>query len=108
MSMYYFVTMPTKREGALNASCAQAVCNKALHANALAAGITPWIQSKALVLKIWTPYFVKEDKGDASGGMEVDPPADGKSARGSRKSKQQKRQDEVDVQWLGDKVGERV
>ncbi|KIP10639.1 hypothetical protein PHLGIDRAFT_494339 [Phlebiopsis gigantea 11061_1 CR5-6] len=103
-SMYYFVTMPTKREGALNGARAQAVCNKALHANALAAGIPPWIQSKSFVPKIWTPYIVKEEKGDVSGSMEVDPPADGKPARGPRKSKQQKRQDEVDVQWLGDKT----
>lgn len=108
MSTYYFVTMPGKREGSLNGARAQAVCNKALHINALAAGIPPWVQSKPLLPRLWVPYLpdtkLVPRGGDKEGKMDVDQPGGGKQQQGSKRSKQQKQQDELEVQWLGDKV----
>ncbi|EKM59649.1 uncharacterized protein PHACADRAFT_114689 [Phanerochaete carnosa HHB-10118-sp] len=93
LSTYFFATMPTKREGALSSARGQVVSNKMLHQNAMAAGMPPWIQSKPLVVKLWTPYLVaRQDAGDVG------------TSNDHRRGKRQKQLEEQDVQWLGDKT----
>jgi endoribonuclease Dicer len=83
------------------------VSNRALHVNAVGVGLPPWIQSRPLVPKLWTPFLVHAGAGsaddrrvdaDVQEGGDVQAPAPGK------KSKKQRQQEEVDMQWLGDKV----
>ena len=102
--MYTFVTMPAKKEGALAAARAQIVSNRALHLNAMAAGIPPWIQSRPMVPKTWSPFLPGPcpPAHQQSNRMDVDD-ADGEKGQ-SKKGKKQKREEEADMQWLGDKV----
>ncbi|GJE84689.1 ribonuclease III [Phanerochaete sordida] len=96
LSTYFFVTMPTKREGALNAARSLAVSNRTLHEHAMTAGLTPWIQSKPMVVKLWAPYILHQDDAEKKGAE--DPPDS------RRRGKQQRLQDEQGVQWIGDKT----
>lgn len=100
-STYCFVTLPDKREGALNAARSQAVSNKTLHLNALAAGIPPWILSKPMVAKLWLPgdekSFTEEAQGDQLKQEEPIPEP-------KRKGKRKRQEDDRHIQWLGDKV----
>lgn len=108
MSAYFFVTMPGKREGALDHARVQAVRNRALYLNAMAAGLVPWIQSKALVPKLWSPCLPEEPEAKPENHVGSEPAADGDRVDGDqpkkKRSKLQRQRDEEDMQWLGDKV----
>lgn len=103
LSTYFFVKMPLKREGALNSARSQAVSNRTLHENAMAAGLPPWIQSKPMAVKLWAPFSLSPNENITS-----DTPNKGSSgvqkADGPRRSKQQKQLEEQTHQWLGDKT----
>ena len=96
--------MPDKKEGVLNAARSQLVSNRELHAKAMAAGIPPWIQSRPMVPKTWSPFLPEPcpPAHQRSNRTDVDE-ADGERGQG-KKGKKQKREEEADMQWLGDKV----
>ncbi|KAI9512169.1 ribonuclease III, partial [Russula earlei] len=54
-SIYLFVTNPAQHEGALHSARLRIISNKALFLNAESVGLAPYILSKPLVPKQWSP-----------------------------------------------------
>ena len=54
-SIYLFVTNPSQHEGALHSARLRIISNRALFLNAETVGLAPYIQSKPLVPKQWSP-----------------------------------------------------
>lgn len=107
-STFFFVTMVERREGPLHTARSQVVSNRALHFGAVTIDLPPYIQSKPLMPKIWSPSVSEpREHGEDHypGAAKVGQPGQvNKSERQPKLSKRQKQVEDQMVQWLGDKV----
>jgi endoribonuclease Dicer len=127
-SVYIFVTNPTQKEGAMHYARQRIISNKSLLHNAIRAGLPPYIQSRPFTTKSWqppnfimgpsSPLAITETRKESNMSTEAtntpfDPQRQDQQNQGSfgnvgnqgpEKRSKTKRQQDENIQWLGDKV----